>query len=92
MTVAKDACRAFFLEKVIPSIAVKWPKPDKSVVLQHDNARAHVTPMDAQLKAAFDEYGKKDWAFSFIPQPPNSPDTNISDLCFFVAIKSLQQK
>ncbi|ETW08962.1 hypothetical protein H310_01440 [Aphanomyces invadans] len=62
------------------------------VVLQHDNARAHVTPMDTQLKAAFDEFVKKGWVFSLVPQPPISPDTNILDLGFFAAIQSLQQK
>ncbi|ETV97613.1 hypothetical protein H310_09509 [Aphanomyces invadans] len=64
----------------------------KMVVLQRDNARAHVTPMDEPLKAAFDEYGTKGWTFSLALQPPNSPDTNILDLGFFAAIQSLQQK
>ncbi|ETV90464.1 hypothetical protein H310_14744 [Aphanomyces invadans] len=61
-------------------------------MLQHDNARAHVTPMDPQLKAAFDEYGKDGWSFSLAPQPPNSPDTIILDIGFFAAMQSLQQK
>ncbi|ETV92040.1 hypothetical protein H310_13565 [Aphanomyces invadans] len=65
---------------------------NKTVMLQHDNARAHVTPMDPQLKAAFDEYGKDGWSFSLAPQPPNSPDTNILDIGFFAAVQSLQQK
>ncbi|ETW03215.1 hypothetical protein H310_05618 [Aphanomyces invadans] len=48
--------------------------------------------MDTQLKAAFDEYGKKGWDFSLVSQPSNSPDTNTLDLGYFAAILYLQQK
>ncbi|ETV90007.1 hypothetical protein H310_15152 [Aphanomyces invadans] len=83
---------SFVESKVLLSIAAKWPNPDKTVRLQHRNARAHVTSMDAQLTTAFDEYGKKGRVFSLVPQPPNSPDTNILDLGFFAAIQPLQHK
>ncbi|ETV90147.1 hypothetical protein H310_15020 [Aphanomyces invadans] len=65
LTVTKDVYRAFLLEKVLPFFVARWPSANKTVMLQHDNARSHVTPMDPQLKAAFDEYGKDGWVFLF---------------------------
>ncbi|RHY41501.1 hypothetical protein DYB38_013685 [Aphanomyces astaci] len=92
LTVTKDVYRAFLVEKVLPAIVSKWPCPKRIVHLQHDNARAHVTPYDAKLLAAFASYSKSGWTFAIKPQPPNSPDMNILDLGFFAAIQSLQHR
>ncbi|KAF0685493.1 Aste57867_22629 [Aphanomyces stellatus] len=86
ITVTKDVYREFIVDKVLPAIAAKWPKIDRTVLLQHDNARAHVTPNDAKLRFELDTYNHRGWNISLAPQPPNSPDLNILDLGFFAAI------
>ncbi|KAF0684706.1 hypothetical protein As57867_023257, partial [Aphanomyces stellatus] len=73
-------------------IVSKWPSPTKKVLLQHDNALAHVTSADAALRIVFDAQKQQGWSFELAPQPPNSPDTNILDLGFFAAIQSLQHR
>ncbi|ETV82533.1 hypothetical protein H257_05136 [Aphanomyces astaci] len=90
LTVTKDVYRAFLIDKVLPTIVSKWPCPNRLMHLQHDNARAHVTPDDAKILAAFSSYSTTGWMFSIKPQPPNSPDMNILNLGFFVASQSLQ--
>ncbi|KAF0705717.1 hypothetical protein AaE_014395 [Aphanomyces astaci] len=92
ITVTKDVYRTFLLDKVLPAIVAKWPRADHTIKLQHDNARAHVTPEDAKLKAALDTYKAVGWHMSLAPQPPNSPDTNVLDLGVFAAIQSLQHR
>ncbi|KAF0694849.1 Aste57867_14313 [Aphanomyces stellatus] len=42
ITVTKDVYREFIVDKVLPAIAAKWPKIDRTVLLQHDNARARM--------------------------------------------------
>ncbi|ETV89988.1 hypothetical protein H310_15170, partial [Aphanomyces invadans] len=56
VVVTNDVYRTFLIDKVLPSIVAKWPCPDRNVKLQHDNARAHVTPFDATVLAAFANY------------------------------------
>ncbi|KAF0682707.1 hypothetical protein As57867_025112, partial [Aphanomyces stellatus] len=50
ITVTKDVYREFLTDKVLPQIVSKWPSPTKKVLLQHDNALAHVTSADAALR------------------------------------------
>ena len=58
-------------------------------MIQQNNAKPHgglVTQM-------MEEEGKRDgWDISLTNQPPNSPDLNVLDQGFFIAIQSLQSK
>ncbi|RHY17519.1 hypothetical protein DYB32_010504, partial [Aphanomyces invadans] len=76
VVVTKDVYRTFLIliDKVLPSIVAKWPCPDRNVKLQHDNARAHVTPFDATVLAAFANYSTAGWTFTIEPQPANGHD------------------
>ncbi|ETV79241.1 hypothetical protein H257_07306 [Aphanomyces astaci] len=71
------------------AIKAKWPtESSRSVVIQQDNARPHVSPWDAAVVSACTSDG---WSMSLKCQAPNSPDLNVLDLGFFRAIQSLQQ-
>ncbi|KAF0703309.1 hypothetical protein AaE_015433 [Aphanomyces astaci] len=61
-------------------------------MIQHHNARAHVTESDVKLRYTLVELTKQGWSISLAPQPLNSPDTNILDLGFFATIQSLQHQ
>ncbi|KAF0716727.1 Aste57867_2699 [Aphanomyces stellatus] len=91
ISITKEVYRSFVIEKVLPAVVFSWPAYP-NVTIQHDNARAHVTPDDKALRRTFDAYKNRGWSFTLRPQPPNSPDTNILDLGFFAAIQSLQNK
>lgn len=77
----------YVLNKVIPSITEKWPQQSQRrhaiehIAMQHDNAPVHFDSKDNFKCAA-----ETDRRFKFFlrEQPPNSPDTNILDLGFFV--------
>lgn len=88
VTVNRDEHRKLMVDKVIPEIKrkVPWLKGQR-IVIQQDGARAHVKPTDPAVVQACKEDG---WNFVIDVQPPNSPDLNILDLSFFVAIQSLQ--
>ncbi|KAF0696858.1 Aste57867_12414 [Aphanomyces stellatus] len=81
MNVTKYVYRSFLVDRVLPAIVSKCPGPPV-VMLQNDNASAHVTSSDTALFLTFDSYAARGWQFSLVAQPPNSPDTNILDLGF----------
>ncbi|XP_058223181.1 uncharacterized protein LOC131332888 [Rhododendron vialii] len=58
-------------------------------VIQQDNAKAHIHPLDPQFLEAAHEDGLN-ICLSF--QPPNSPNMNVLDLGFFTSIQSLQHQ
>ncbi|RHZ09395.1 hypothetical protein DYB26_013056, partial [Aphanomyces astaci] len=43
ISVTKDVYRAYLLGKVLPALVQKWPSRGRTIMLQHDNARAHNT-------------------------------------------------
>ncbi|KAF0682600.1 Aste57867_25287 [Aphanomyces stellatus] len=90
MNVTKYVYRSYLIDKVLPTIAAVWPNPDATIVLQHDNAKAHVCTDDAELRHEFDQYRQNGWSFTLAPQPPKSPDMNVLDLGFFAGLQSLQ--
>ncbi|KAH9150998.1 hypothetical protein AeRB84_006286 [Aphanomyces euteiches] len=92
VNLTKDVYPTYIVNKVLPEIIAKWPDPSKIVILQHDNARAQVTPHDSELRGVFASYKDEGWSIFLKHQPPNSPDTNILDLGFFAAIQSLQYR
>ena len=76
-------------EKVIPAICEKmsWAK---EVVIQMDNARAHIGGDLVDEVNAFGATKKPKVRIEL--QPANSPDTNINDLCFFSSLASAVSK
>ncbi|KAF0684572.1 Aste57867_23454 [Aphanomyces stellatus] len=92
VTVTKDVYRSYLVEKVMPAVVSSWPGPPTQILLQHDNAKAHVTSSDAALQVKIHEYKQQGWTFELAPQPPNSPDMNVLDLGFFASLQSLQHR
>lgn len=88
LNVTRDVMREYLCEKVIPAIVEVWPDDGDvgTIWIQQDNARAHVPPDDPIFQAAVKASGL-DIRLTF--QPPNSPDVNVLDLCFFSSIQSL---
>ncbi|ETV97216.1 hypothetical protein H310_10003, partial [Aphanomyces invadans] len=56
LVVTKDVYRSFLINKVLPAVVKVWPQSNVPIIIQHDNARAHVTTSDIQLRAEFDRY------------------------------------
>lgn len=76
--------------QIIPSIKSKWPTyASKTIYIQQDNARPHISDSDVDFRAAASSDG---FDIRLVQQPPNSPDTNINDLGWFRAIQSLQHE
>jgi len=80
---------ALLKDHVIPD-AVEKMSWAPEIVIQMDNARAHI---GSDLVNKVNEHGR-----TLTPpvrielQPPNSPDTNINDLCFFSSLASAVSK
>ncbi|KAH9110592.1 hypothetical protein LEN26_013702 [Aphanomyces euteiches] len=92
ITVTREVYRSFLLDKVLPAIVEKWPIQHAKIILQHDNAKPHMSSSDPALRESFRQYLELGWCFDLRPQPPNSPDFNVLDLGFFAAIQSLQHR
>ena len=89
-SVMKQVYCQFMVEKVIPAIKEKWPAgAGRNVRIQQDNAPSHIAIDDPEFVATAMADG---WNISIYCQPPNSPDTNVLNLGFFVAIQSLQHR
>jgi antitoxin component of RelBE/YafQ-DinJ toxin-antitoxin module len=88
LNVTRDVMREYLCEKVIPAIVEVWPDDGDvgTIWIQQDNARTHVPPDDPIFQATVKASGL-DIRLTF--QPPNSPDVNVLDLCFFSSIQSL---
>jgi hypothetical protein len=80
---------ALLKEHVIPD-AVKKMSWALEIVIKMDNARAHI---GNDLVAKVDAFGRTLKPPVRIElQPPNSPDTNLNDLCFFSSLASAVSK
>ena len=81
--------KRFLIEKVLPRIYERWPAEDfgKTIFIQQDNAKTHVTVNDEEFQVAALQHGLD---IQLMCQPPNSPDLNILDLGYFRAIQALQ--
>nr|XP_051221151.1 uncharacterized protein LOC127339328 [Lolium perenne] len=88
MKVNRDVMRDFMCNKVIPTILDKWADEDagRTIYIQQDNATPHIKPNDP---AFVQVVAQTDLNIVLLQQPPNSPDMNILDLCFFRSIQSL---
>lgn len=81
---------SFFIQQIIPAIKQKWPKDaPKTIFIQQDNAKPHLTDSDPVFRAAADADG---FNIHLMQQPPNSPDCNANDLGFFMAIQGLKNE
>jgi hypothetical protein len=82
LTVMRDVMREYMLNKVIPAILDKWPDEDlgRTIWIQQDNAKPHLLPNDPDFLKAVKQ---TDLDIRLMQQPPNSPDMNVLDLCFF---------
>nr|GMD88115.1 Transposase, Tc1-like protein [Ipomoea batatas] len=89
-SVNKEVTRKWLIDYVLPAIRAKWPlSSSKTIYIQQDNARPHISMNDAE----FLEAAKKDgFDIHLTCQPPNSPDMNVLDLGFFRALQSLQHQ
>jgi hypothetical protein len=68
------------ITKVLPAIKIKFPGRNKNVVIQQDNAKAHILETDPEFLAA-GSIGY--WKITVLTQPARSPDFNHLDLVFF---------
>ena len=89
--VGRNEYRAMLIDNVLPAIKEKWPSGTLGQVkwIQQDNCKVHIKADDPEWLAAVAANGIPVQIYN---QPPNSPDTNINDLAFFVSIQSLQHK
>nr|GMC58175.1 Transposase, Tc1-like protein [Ipomoea batatas] len=86
--VNKEVTRKWLVDYVLPAIRVKWPlSSSKSIFIQQDNAKPHISVNDAEFLEAAQKNG---FDIRLTWQPPNSPDMNVLDLVFFRAIQYLQ--
>lgn len=81
--------RRMLIEKVIPAIHQRFPRSNKVVYVQQDNAKPHCSFNDKDVVTAGCKNG---WTIQLVNQPANSPDFNVLDLGFFNAIQSLQHQ
>jgi hypothetical protein len=86
--VTRDVMQDYLIKKLIPAIQEKWPDEDegRTIRIQQDNAKPHVLPDDLDFRNAV---AQTDLDIRLMQQPPNSPDMNVLDLCFFRSLQSL---
>jgi hypothetical protein len=79
----------YMVNKVLPAIKTGFPrnhKVDLTINIQHDNTLSHFCD---NYPLRLDQVENKvNWDFWLAEQPPNSPDTNILDLGFFLKSKA----
>jgi hypothetical protein len=96
-SLTKEVYTFLLFEKLVPTILKNWPRANKNVLLQQDNATPHITPaefrvlwLERKVELQNTHGGGLDWGLHLYFQPANSPDTNIIDLEFYVSIQALQ--
>jgi hypothetical protein len=71
VNVTRNVTRQMFINKLLPAIKSKWPNKAEDIIIQQDNARAHIQVHDSEFLEACREDG---WRISVRFQPANSPD------------------
>ncbi|ACO68268.1 hypothetical protein MICPUN_65029 [Micromonas commoda] len=78
----------FIINKLVPAIQRKCPWA-KEIVIQYDGA----TPHERGIKTAVEEgLEERERRIRWVKHPPQSPDTNLNDFCFFNSLKSALAK
>ena len=80
-----DVYSEYLIQKFLPAVKEKWPTHNGRIQLQQDGAKSHILEDDVEFKEAVDEISLN---LTVYTQLPNSPDTNILNLGFFIAIQS----
>jgi hypothetical protein len=95
----KSIYEEFLFEHIVPAILAKWPRVNRKVWIQQDNAPAHISMERFQSlweeeKEELHQMYSPDYSFDIglYCQPPNSPDLNVLDLGVFAALQSMQWK
>ncbi|XP_026452429.1 uncharacterized protein LOC113352886 [Papaver somniferum] len=86
-SITQKVTRDFLINKLLPAIIQKWPHDGRTIFIQQDNARPHISIGDEQFCEAVRQFGL-DARICF--QPPNSPDLNVNDLGYFRSIDEHQ--
>jgi hypothetical protein len=95
LTRDKDCYTFYLIEQVIPRIMERWPRANRTIRLQQDNAKPHLSPEEfaevyeencEHLQRVFG--GDLIWEILLFNQPANNPDLNLNDLAFFVSTKA----
>ncbi|XP_074314010.1 uncharacterized protein LOC141649215 [Silene latifolia] len=87
-SITRQVTKDCIIQQIIPAIKAKWPaNASKTIFIQQDNARPHISDLDPDFKAAATSDG---FDIHLVFQPPNSPDLNINDLGFFRSLQTLQ--
>jgi hypothetical protein len=88
--VNKETYRTMLMEKLLLAIRTRWPwaGANERVLVQQDNAPAHISPEDPQFTASALQ---QDLDVQLRCQPPNSPDLNCLNLSLFTAIQARQR-
>jgi hypothetical protein len=93
----KETYTALIFEQLVPAILQNWPRANRHVLIQQDNATPHITPnefrvlwLERKVELQNAHGDGLDWDLQFYFQPANSPDLNINDLGFFASIQALQ--
>ena len=84
----KEVYRDLLITKLIPAIVERCPISDRNlrkIFIQQDEAKNHIREDDKLFNAALEENGVNAELYT---QSPNSPDVNLLDLGFFIAIQS----
>ena len=78
----------FIMNKLVPEIQEKcsWAK---EIFIQYDGATPHEKGIKLALGEKLEELEPR---IRWVKQPPQSPDTNLNDLCFFNSLKSALAK
>ncbi|KAG3182273.1 hypothetical protein PC128_g14738 [Phytophthora cactorum] len=77
------------IANLLPALHARWPRNDTTIVVQQDNAPAHIASDDAVFTEAVAAAGRN---IRLCNQPLNSPDLNCTDLGLFSAIQARQRK
>ena len=84
----KEVYRDLLIIKLITAIVEKWPTSDRNlrkIFIQHDGAKNHIREDDKLFDDALEENRVNAELYT---QSANSPDGNLLDLDFFIAIQS----
>jgi len=92
VSVTKEVHRQMMIQNVIPAIADRFPKKysrgrlqNQVVRVQYDNAPVHMNA--DEFSDVMEGNVIPGMTLELLPQPPNSPDLNVLDLCLFNSLQ-----